>query len=176
MVTLRTIKPSDYQNVGNLIFEAFVNTGEGYGSEGELVANLRKNPSYQDYFEVVVLKNNAIVGHGLLSEVYVCKEGKKLSTGLCLAPLAVLPKEQNQGIGAKILTELEIRAKNERYPFINILGHPGYYAKFNYELASHYGIYPPFSVPDDSYFIKELKENSLANIQGTIQYLDAFNH
>lgn len=175
MITLRTIQPSDYQSVEKLIFNAFVNTEEGYGNEAELVADLRKDPTYQSYFEVVALKNNTIVGHGLLSEVYVFKEDKALGTGLCLAPLAVAPKEQKQGIGAKILRELETRAKNENYPFINILGHPDYYSKFDYRLASYYGIYPPFPVPDNSYFIKELKEKSLANIQGRIHYLDAFN-
>lgn len=135
------------------------------------------SPSYGKIndFEVVALKNDHIVGHGLLSEVYVYKEDEKVSTGLCLAPLAVLPKEQNQGIGAKLLSELESRAKNEGYPFISILGHPNYYTKLGYQLASHYDIYAPFPVPDNAYFIKELKTDSLANVQGTISYLDAFN-
>ncbi len=175
MITLRTIQPSDYQSVEKLIFNAFVNTKEGYGNEAELAANLRKDPTYRSYFEVVTLKNNTIVGHGLLSEVYVFSDDKVLVTGLCLAPLAVLPKEQKQGIGAKILKELEARAKNKGYQFINILGHPDYYSKFNYKLASRYGIYPPFPVPDNSYFIKELHGKSLANVQGTIHYLKAFN-
>lgn len=175
MITLRTIKPSEYPSVEKLIRKAFTNTQEGYGNEAELVANLRKDPTYQDYFEVVALKNDTIVGHGFLSEVYVCKDGNMLCTGLCLAPLTVLPEEQSQGIGAKLLTELETRAKNKNYPFISILGHPNYYSKFNYELASYYGIYAPFSVPDNAYFIKELKKDSLTNVQGTLSYLSAFD-
>lgn len=176
MITLRTIEPSDYQSVEKLIREAFTNTQEGYGNEAELVANLRNDPTYQNYFEIIALKNDTIVGHGLLSEVSVYKDDKIISTGLCLAPLAVLPQEQNQGIGAKLLAELEARAQNKGYPFINILGHPDYYSKFDYKLASHYGIYAPFPVPDNSYFIKELKTDSLTNVQGTISYLDAFNN
>ncbi|GAA3023951.1 GNAT family N-acetyltransferase [Tetragenococcus solitarius] len=175
MVTLKTIEPSDYQAVDSLIRRAFTNTEEGYGNEAELVANLRKDPTYQSYFEIVALKNDTVVGHGLLSEVSVCKDDETMSTGLCLAPLAVLPQEQNQGIGAKILTELETRAKQEDYPFISILGHPAYYSKFGYQLARHYYIQAPFPVPEEAYFIKELYPNSLKNVQGTICYLEAFN-
>jgi len=37
MITLRSIQPSDYQSVEKLIFNAFVNTEEGYGNEAKPV-------------------------------------------------------------------------------------------------------------------------------------------
>ncbi|MEK0174646.1 N-acetyltransferase [Tetragenococcus halophilus] len=175
MVTLKTIEPSDYQTVDSLIRKAFTNTEEGYGNEAELAANLRKDATYQNYLEIVALKDNTIVGYGLLSEVGVYEDSILLSTGLCLAPLAVLPEMQKQGIGAMLLEELEIRAKKENYPFISILGHPAYYSKFGYQLASHFNIQAPFPVPDDVYFVKELYPASLKNVEGTVCYLDAFN-
>ncbi|MEL5940456.1 GNAT family N-acetyltransferase, partial [Tetragenococcus halophilus] len=62
MVTLKTIEPSDYQTVDSLIRKAFTNTEEGYGNEAELAANLRKDATYQNYLEIVALKDNTIVG------------------------------------------------------------------------------------------------------------------
>jgi len=57
-----------------------------------------------------------------------------------LAPVAVLPDFQKQGIGSALVrTGLE-ELKNMDCPFVFVLGHPEYYPRFGFVAASRLGI------------------------------------
>lgn len=170
---IRTVRKEDYAAISNLIMTAFSKSPSGYSNEAELVEKLRLAPTYRKSFEVVADQMGQIVGHGLLSEVKV-KSASQSTTGLCLAPLSVAPAKQKQGIGQRILAELEQRAKKAGYPFISVLGWPDYYSKFGYQRASLFKIKPPFPAPDDTFMIKALTPNGLKGVNGTVQYLPAF--
>lgn len=124
--------------------------------------------------EVVAVLDHTIVGYGLLSEVQITNENTS-HTGLVLAPLAIAPLYQKQGIGRKILTFLEIRAQELAYPFISILGHPGYYEKLNYLMAKNFHVSAPFDVPEEAFLLKPLFTDGLKEVYGTVQYLTAFD-
>lgn len=94
---IRTIEPQDTLNVTALIQTAFTASEHGYGGEVGLVNELRKDATYQATLEVVAVDQQTIMGHGLLSEIQIGEH-----RGLALAPLAVLPTQQRQGIGGKL--------------------------------------------------------------------------
>lgn len=95
---IRSIQPTDYPAVAQLVGEAFQQSERGYQGEVAIVTNIRQEPSYHPELEVVALdeQNDELLGHGLLSEVAIVNETMSF-TGLVLAPLAVAPTTQNQG-------------------------------------------------------------------------------
>jgi putative acetyltransferase len=56
-----------------------------------------------------------------------------------------------------------------------VLGHPEYYPKLGFQQAVPKGIITPFPVPDEVLMVKELKEDSLAEIKGMIRYPSSFD-
>lgn len=170
---IRPIKNTDFTEVDKLIRNAFTQSEHGYGNESELVDKIRKDKSYIPELELVALENNTIIGYGLLSQVKIVNDSQEY-LGLVLAPLATLPECQGQGIGGKLLTNLEDRAESLGYNYISILGHAKYYPRFGYVPASKYHIKAPFDVPDEAFMIKALTPSGLDGTSGTVQYSKAF--
>lgn len=57
-----------------------------------------------------------------------------------LAPMAVLPEHQRDGIGGRLGEEGIARLERSGCPFVIVIGHPGYYPRFGFERASAHGI------------------------------------
>lgn len=69
-----------------------------------------------------------------------------------LAPLAVRPSFQRQGIGSRLVQEFLARANAAGWPLVVLLGDPRYYSRFGFEPAGRLGIfYAPFE-PSDPHF------------------------
>jgi Predicted acetyltransferase len=168
---IRAINTNDYQRINDLIFDAFSNTQHGYNDENELVERLRLEDNYSQQLELVVTENERLLGHGLLSPIQIADN----QDGLVMAPLEVATDAQRQGIGARLIKALELRACAAGYTYISVLGHAEYYPKFGYLPAREYGITAPFAVKDELFMIKELVTGVLSNVRGTLQYSDAFN-
>src|SRR5699024_1253512 len=92
---------------------------------------------------------------------------------LALAPLAVLPEYQRQGIGKKLIEEGHKIAKSLGYHYSVVLGSEKYYPKFGYVPAIQYGIKPPFDVPNENFMAIKLNDTEL-EIQGVVKYADEF--
>ncbi|API78826.1 GNAT family N-acetyltransferase [Staphylococcus argenteus] len=171
---IRKINKQDFSQVDQLIRKAFDNTEHGYGNEAELVDKIRQSDEYDPNLELVAIINDKVVGHGLLSDVYLDTEESR-EIGLVLAPVAVDINHQNNGIGKQLIASLEEIAIMKGYDFISVLGWPTYYSNLGYKRASLFNIYPPFEgVPDEAFLIKELKINGLEGKNGIIHYSSAF--
>lgn len=174
---LKTATPADYPAIAQLIETSFATSDLGYHDEAELVVKIRQLKNFNPALEIVAVVDDKIVGHGLLSDVTIRTEQPDLPfVGLVLAPLSIDPAFQRQGLGTKIIAELETRAKKLNCPYISILGHPTYYSKFGYvPAASRYGITAPLPVPDDVFLIKPLFKDALKNKSGALHYSTAFD-
>ncbi len=164
---------SDHPVIAHLLKESFSATKHGYENEAELVEKIRLDPSYQAELESVATNDSQIYGYGMMSEVQILTTSSSL-TGLVLAPLAVAPNKQQQGIGTALMHELEQRTNRLRYPYISILGHPDYYGRFGYLPASKFNVKPPYPLPDKTFMLKVLLPETINTIAGTLYYSSAF--
>jgi len=101
-------------------------------------------------------------------------KGKKEYEALVLAPMAVLPEFQRQGIGGKLIREGLNKAKELGFDSVTVLGHKDYYPRFGFERASKWNIKSPFEVPDEAFMAIELKPGALAEKTGTLEYPEEF--
>ncbi|RRG17790.1 N-acetyltransferase [Weissella viridescens] len=162
----------DLPTLQRVIQDAFTSSAHGYSGENALVQALRESDKTSTY-DVVASDDGAIVGYALLSDALILDEGVPQASGLVLAPLAVAPDAQKQGVGKALMAEIESVAGTHGYSFISILG-GNYYQQFGYRPASQFGIKAPMEVPDEYFQIKPMREGSLTDVQGTLKYAPEF--
>ena len=168
MLALRPERPSDYPAIYTLNKLAFV--GE---IEARLVEKLRQGPAYIPGLSLVAEQNDQIVGHILFSLVEI-RQAAQTTPLLSLAPMAVLPEFQNQGIGSWLVREGLAKCRQTGYPGVIVLGHPGYYPRFGFTAAAEKGLRLPFDAPAEAFMVYELYPHSLDGIQGLVVYPPEF--
>lgn len=168
MFEIRQENVNDYNEVYNVVKEAFEKAEHSDGDEQDLVVRLRKSGSFVPELSLVAQTEDKIIGHILFTEIKIGS-----SAELALAPLAVLPEYQRKGVGISLIREGHRIAKSLGYNYSVVLGSPKYYSKEGYIPASKYNIKPPFDVENDFFMAVKLNENA-GTISGTVQYDKAF--
>ena len=92
------------------------------------------------------------------SLVILCLQQQKVGndTVLVLAPLAILPAFQKQGIGSALINKGHQIAKELGYEYCLVLGSEHYYPRFGYLPAEQFGIKVPKGIPSINFMAKKL--------------------
>jgi putative acetyltransferase len=143
----------------------------GRSQEAQLVARIRASNRYLPQLSLVADLGEAIVGHILLS--WVDLVGETTLPVLALAPLAVKPEFQRQGMGSALVRSGLTAAAATTSPLVVVLGNPQFYTQFGFEPSINEGIHSPFAVPADAFMVKLLQPNA-KQFAGTIVYPSAF--
>jgi putative acetyltransferase len=142
--------------------------------EADVVDQLRE--SCPESISLVAKIDEKIIGHVFFTPVRLIQDQDWSIEGMGLAPLAVLPEYQNQGVGTELSKQGLRKVENAGYPFAIVLGDPSYYHRFGFERASDYGIRSSFEdVPDDAFMIKIFNPEVMAGAQGVVYYQEAFD-
>ena len=168
MVEIRQENKNDYEEIYNVVKTAFETAEHSDGNEQDLVVALRNSDSFIPELSLVAKKDNKIVGHILFTKVKIGNHEE-----LVLAPLAVLPEYQKQGIGSKLIQQGHKIAKELGYHYSIVLGSETYYPKFGYVPAIQYGIKAPFEVSNENFMAIKLNDIDI-EIKGTVQYVKEF--
>lgn len=169
-ITIRTENISDYLQVHNVNFIAFGNRED----EARLVERIRATRNFVPQLSIVAEEHGKVVGHLLMSKAEII-EGEKRHEVIVLAPIAVRPDYQRQGIGKQLIHEGITRCKELGYYIVFLIGHPSYYPKFGFKSARQYGLeLNQFEVSDEVFMVCELKEDELLNIKGELKYPSVF--
>jgi predicted N-acetyltransferase YhbS len=166
-IKIRQEVNKDYKRVYEITKLAF-----GQEKESKLIEKVRKGPNFVPELSLVAEKDNEIVGHILFSKMKIVGESEYET--LMLAPLAVIPELQKQGIGGKLIKKGIEKAIELGFDSIIVVGHKDYYPKFGFQKASKWGIKCPFEVPDGAFMAIELTENALENKAGVVQFPEEF--
>ena len=164
---IREEELTDTEAIWNINADAFETV-----AEANLVNILRNSGC--TFISLVAETENQVVGHIFFTPVELTGNKNKLKL-FGLAPMAVLQKYQNKGIGTQLIKAgIEI-CKSKGCDAVVVLGHPGYYPKFGFVPSVTHGIKSEYEVPDEVFMILELVPNSLKDHQGVIKYHDLFN-
>jgi len=135
-VEIRSEKVSDYARIAEinaLAFAAYLQPPfeSTYLPEVTLVDALRHGAKFDPELSLVAEVDGHVVGHVLFTPFEVTIAGEPLGA-LSLAPIAVDPVFQSQGIGGRLIEEGHLRGVQKGYSFAFLLGHPSYYPRFGY--------------------------------------------
>lgn len=141
----------------------------GRADEADLVEKLRREGAV--LASIVAELDGRIVGHVLFSRMFIETADGRVSA-VALAPVAVLPQYQRQGIGGKLVRHgLELlRRQGERIAIV--LGWPEYYPRFGFSVEKAALLESPF--PREAYMALELEDGALQGVHGKVRYAAAF--
>jgi len=166
MITIREERASDEQSVRRINDLAFE-----HGPEAALVDNLRL--SCDRYLSFVAVDQGSVIGHILFTPVTLDSSDV---VGMGLAPMAVLPAHQREGVGSLLVRHGLDYLRQSDCPFVIVLGHPRYYPRFGFERASHYKLGCQWEgVPDEAVMVVVFDKQAVPEEGGIVRYRDEFN-
>ena len=143
----------------------------GQPDEADLVDALRAR--HKVTLSLVAVKDDQVVGHILFSPVTIESDEVAFPV-LGLAPMAVLPEYQRQGIGSALVRAGLESCRNEGHECVIVLGHREYYPRFGFVPASRYGIKCEWGVSDEDFMTIELRDGALRGRAGVARYQAEF--
>ncbi|MEA2015596.1 MAG: N-acetyltransferase [Actinomycetota bacterium] len=166
-ISIKKEEKKDYKGIYKVNKLAF-----GQENESQLVEKIRKGDKFIPELSLVAEASGRVVGHILFSEIKI--SGSSVFKTLMLAPMAVAPEFQRQGIGTKLIKRGMELASELGYDSIIVVGHKEYYPGFGFKKASSWNIKFPFKVPDEAFMAVELAGGALEGKSGTVIYPDEF--
>lgn len=139
----------------------------GQLAEARLVDTLREEAT--PFLSLVADDDGAVVGHICFTPVTAGE-----TTILGLAPMAVLPERQNQGIGKKLVEAGLEACRRAGFGVVVVLGHPQYYPRFGFAPAATKGLRSEYDVPHEVFMLLELIPGAAAGLEGVARYHRAF--
>ena len=171
MIRIRPEQPEDIPAIHLLNERAFDTP-----AEADLVDRLREE--VEPFISLVAvddsLDGGGVVGHILFTPVTI--EPAVPDLRLCgLAPMAVLPEHQRQGIGS-LLVEAGLSASYiAGFHAAVVLGHPEFYPRFGFEPAAPRGITSRYDVGPAYFMVLDLVEGGPQGVHGVINYHPIFD-
>jgi putative acetyltransferase len=168
-ILVRREIPEDIPAIHALNLSAF----EGPG-EASAVDLLRERCS--TFVSIVAEMEGQVVGQVLFTPVTLLADDGRSLEGMGLAPLAVLPEFQQQGIGSILCRAGLEEIESGGAPFVVVLGHPGYYPRFGFDPAHQYGLRCAYDgVPPGAFMVKVFCPQQLQGFSGVVYYQPEFD-
>ena len=162
--TVRAETPEDLEAIREVHRRAF-----GQEDEARLVDALRDGGYAR--LSLVAEEGGRVVGHVLFSDLPIVTQAGTLH-GLALAPVAVLPARQRQGIGSRLVREGLRACAKAGHRVVVVLGHADYYPRFGFSARLAGRLKAPFSGP--AFMALELVPGALAGVTGEVRYPPPF--
>eukprot|EP00510_Aplanochytrium_minuta_P001863 CAMPEP_0184013504 /NCGR_PEP_ID=MMETSP0954-20121128/5057_1 /TAXON_ID=627963 /ORGANISM="Aplanochytrium sp, Strain PBS07" /LENGTH=233 /DNA_ID=CAMNT_0026293715 /DNA_START=165 /DNA_END=866 /DNA_ORIENTATION=- len=167
---IREERPEDYENISNVVRNAFWNLYIPGAEEHVVLTKLRTHPDFLQDLTLVCVYKGEIIGHIAYTKSYV--GDTVLAT---FGPVCISEEYHGKGIGTHFIKESIARVKAEKFKAIAILGFPTLYERFGFRNSKEYEI----SGEDGSYpkgqQILELYPGALNGIKGEIKFCSAFH-
>ncbi len=161
-INIRNEEAEDVEQVREILCAAF-----STNAESKLVDALRANG--KAIISLVTARDEQVLGHIMFSPVSTSPSSE--AKGIGLAPVAVHPTAQSQGISSQLIHEGLRLCKELGYDYCIVLGDPRYYQRFGFEKASQFGLQNEYGV-DDPFRLIRLSERAIA--PGKVQYAPEF--
>jgi predicted N-acetyltransferase YhbS len=140
----------------------------GEEDEATLVRKLLVDSSAQPCVSLLALRDGDPVGHVLFTRGTVVGPEESPRIAL-LAPLAVVPTAQRQGIGGALTRAGIAMLRAQGVELVFVLGHPDYYPRHGFVPAGPLGFEPPYPLPaghDEAWMVQALWKGIIGQVRG----------
>ncbi len=161
---IRVEIPDDGQAIAHVIRQAFARE-----DEVRLVERLRDGGWTR--VSLVAALDGQVVGQVLFSELPIVTPSGTVAA-LALAPLAVLPAYQSEGIGHELTRRGLDVCQEQGHTIVIVLGHPHYYPRFGFSAELARPLESPYA--GESFMALELVPGALEGIRGRVAYPPPF--
>jgi putative acetyltransferase len=115
-----------------------------------------------------------LVGHILFTPVSLIGTPSRIRF-MGLAPVAVLPEFQNQGVGSALVRAGLEACLSSGTELVFVLGHPDYYPRFGFQPVAPLGLHYKDAQLDPYFFVLELAPGALDGVSGSVSYHPLFD-
>ncbi|XHH09829.1 MAG: GNAT family N-acetyltransferase [Candidatus Bathyarchaeia archaeon] len=168
---IRETTPLDLNDILFVECEAFQKQ-----TEADLTRNLLVDPTAKPLLSLLAYVENQPAGHILFTKAAISNV-PHINVSI-LAPLAVVPKFQRQGIGSALIKKgLDLLSK-QGVELVFVLGHPTYYPLHGFTQAGKLGFKAPYPIPEkhsNAWMVQALKANIIGSVAGKVSCSDALN-
>ncbi|MFO0800900.1 MAG: N-acetyltransferase [Gemmataceae bacterium] len=161
---IRDEAPADRAAVRAVVRAAF-----SRDDEADLVDALRAGGFVREAF--VAEAGGEVVGYVLFTHLPVVTAGGVVET-LALAPMAVAPARQRQGVGSDLIGAALDSCRGRGHRAVVVLGHADYYPRFGFTATLAEQLRSPFSGPH--FMAIELVPGALSGVEGEVSYAPPF--
>ena len=162
-MNIRPERAEDTAAIRKILVSAFPSA-----AEADLVERLRGDG---DLALALVAEENAVACGYVSFPRLAVDEGTLIHDAAGLAPVAVTPERQRRGIGGVLIREGHRLLHERGTSLIFVLGDPGYYARFGYDLDTA----APFSSVYAGPYFMALRLSETAPRAGEVRYPAAFD-
>ncbi len=163
---IRIETEADHAAVAQILKSAFDDDGES-----RLVTRLRS--SAKPLMSLVAEQDGQILGYILFSPATLDSSPSLAVMGL--APMAVHPDCQRQGIGTALVEAGLNRCRDAHIGAVAVLGHSEYYPRFGFRKSSEFDIKCEYDVPAEAFMLMEMQQGFLKGGSGILKYHEEFN-
>jgi len=170
---IRQEKPSDYNEVNELVKISFATNSDDDGTTHEYLDQIRKKNIFVPELSLITENDNGkIIGQIVLYKTNIITSNEEI-TELLLSPICVHPEYFRKGIARSMIEESFRIAKNMGFRVVFLCGDPKIYRNFGFKPTFEYNI---FHINDENRnaewcMVYELVENTLNNIKGTVDII-----
>jgi len=165
MIVIRSEAPPDLDAIRHVNRAAFESD-----AEANLVDALRDG-GYVEVSQVAEV-DGEIVGHILFTRLPIVTTGGTVDA-LSLAPMAVLPSHQRQGIGTRLVEAGLDACREKGHKIVVVLGHPEFYPRFGFSAELAQPLESPFG-GGEAWMAMELVPGALSGVEGRVEYPPPF--
>ena len=149
----------------------------GYDKEAMLVRDLLHDPSAKPVLSLLAFKKDRAVGHILFTTARLF-DTKDTASIVILAPLAIVPDAQKQGIGGRLIEQGLALLSKSGVDLVFVLGHPEYYPRYGFKPAGNLGFEAPYPIPNEhagAWMVQALQSGVMGTVGGKVICADALN-
>lgn len=166
-VSIRPERAGDRAAIHQILAAAFPTA-----AEADLVDRLRDVVTAK--VSLVAEVDGVVVGHILFTPV-ILRDGASRQHAVGLAPMAVHPEHQRQGIGSTLVVAGLEACAAVGDSLVFVVGHPEFYPRFGFGPAAPRGFHYIDEGFDSYLFVAELEEGALDGKHGWIEYHPEFD-
>ncbi len=149
----------------------------GSDEESELVNDLLCDSSAMPLLSLIALNGERAVGHLLFTQAKLAGTDGPISA-VILAPLAVIPEEQDKGVGGQLIKEGLGLLSKSGVKLVFVFGDPRYYTRHKFRPASPLGFAAPYPIPEEhanAWMVQELRPGVIDSVSGKVTCADALD-
>ena len=172
---IRKSTESDLKDVLDVETQAFGNE-KGPEIVG-LVNGLLIDPTAMPLLSLLAVNDDKTIGHILFTKARITDSKESISAAI-LAPLAVLPDAQCQGVGGQLIEEGLRLLSESGVALVFVLGHPDYYPRHGFKPAGALGFEAAYPIPNEhanAWMVQELRPGVIGIVSGKVICADVLN-
>lgn len=166
-IQIRETNSTDFNDIMVVEERAF-----GFKKEAQLTADLLGDETAEPILSLLAFDGERAIGHILFTRVYMNEMDTTQSLIHILAPLAVIPEYQKQGVGGLLIEDGLKRLKEMGSEMVFVLGHMEYYPKFGFiPDAKKLGYSAPYPIPEEyanAWMVQSLNQNGFVIENGKV--------